>query len=67
MPRMPGAREHKGMFNAEWAPEELHLFKPDRWLVESGGQLKFDPRAGPQHNFGGGPKGCFGEFASTLR
>lgn len=39
-----------------WDPEDMTLFKPERWIV--GGE--FDATAGPQLAFGLGTRGCYG-------
>ena len=39
-----------------WDPEDMTLFKPERWIV--GGE--FDATAGPQLTSGLGTRGCFG-------
>lgn len=44
-----------------WNPEDLHLFKPERWLTEDKNHnVVFDPNAGPVLAFSLGPRGCFG-------
>jgi len=40
-----------------WDPANVADFVPERWLRPDGA---FDPLAGPQMAFGGGPRGCFG-------
>ena len=40
-----------------WDPQDMTLFKPERWIV--GGE--FDPAAGPQLAFGLGARGCYGK------
>lgn len=40
-----------------WDPEDMTLFKPERWIV--GGE--FDATAGPQLAFGLGTRGCYGK------
>lgn len=46
-----------------WEPHSLSEFMPERWLRKSeDGTSEFDPQAGPNHSFGVGPRGCFGEW-----
>lgn len=44
-----------------WDESTLAHFEPDRWLMPNDkGELEFEPKAGPQQNFGAGLRGCFG-------
>ncbi|KAI1486283.1 cytochrome P450 [Biscogniauxia mediterranea] len=47
----------------DWAPEDIHLFKPERWLKvdEEKAEVVHDPQAGPMQSFGLGPRQCFGK------
>lgn len=40
-----------------WDPEDMTLFKPERWIVNG----EFDAMAGPQLAFGLGTRGCYGK------
>jgi cytochrome P450 len=63
----------------EWDPEDMAVFKPERWLVPAsspgqekpqegqGEQFEFDSSAGPQLAFGLGPRGCFGKRLAYLQ
>lgn len=45
-----------------WDVADISLFKPERWLVRhDSGKLEFNSKAGPNLQFGLGPRGCFGE------
>lgn len=44
-----------------WDNDDIHLLKPERWLVEEDGKTRFDPHAGPFLSFSLGPRGCFGK------
>lgn len=46
--------------------DDLHEFKPERWLKEVDGEIKFDATAGAVDNFGAGPRGCFGRRLAYL-
>jgi cytochrome P450 len=51
----------------DWDPARLHIFDPDRWLVrDEQGETRFKGTAGPNHIFGGGPRGCFGTLLCCL-
>jgi cytochrome P450 len=53
---------HKSPWTNAWDPYSLAEFMPERWLRSSkDGTCVFDPQAGPNHTFGIGPRGCFGE------
>lgn len=47
------------------AGRDLHLFEPRRWIVrdEATGKETFNAYALPSLAFGGGFRGCFGEFS----
>ncbi|KAJ8128210.1 hypothetical protein O1611_g5425 [Lasiodiplodia mahajangana] len=47
---------------------DLHLFKPERWLVkdQKTGKEKFNAYALPQLAFGGGYRGCSGRKLATI-
>jgi hypothetical protein len=52
----------KSPWTGAWKPHSLAEFMPERWLRKSeNGTYQFDPQAGPNHSFGVGPRGCFGE------
>ncbi|KAK0622783.1 cytochrome P450 monooxygenase [Immersiella caudata] len=57
--RTPGAHAAKDHYGT-WDETNVGDFVPDRWLRKRGGQEVYDPLAGPQMAFGGGPRGCFG-------
>lgn len=64
--RTPGARAAKREFGA-WDAGDVAEFKPERWLKRGeDGDDVFDPMAGPQMAFGGGPRGCFGKRLAIL-
>ncbi|KAK4096396.1 cytochrome P450 monooxygenase [Parathielavia hyrcaniae] len=71
--RTRGAREAKRKVGV-WEAEGIGEFTPERWLKnmeggavdESEGGVVFDPLAGPQLAFGGGPRGCFGRRLAEL-
>lgn len=47
--------------------QDLTIFQPDRWLVDSGdGNVDFDGAAGPQLVFGLGPRACWGRRLAHL-
>jgi len=49
---------------ADWDPEDMHVFKPERWLVPSStapGGLEFSVNAGPSMPFSLGLRSCFGK------
>ncbi|RYO83345.1 hypothetical protein DL766_008466 [Monosporascus sp. MC13-8B] len=53
--------------HGHWSPEDIHLFKPERWLrIDEDGREVFDPQAGPAMPFGLGPRGCFGRRLAYL-
>lgn len=48
----------------EWDSSDVSEFKPERWLKTSAdGQMRMDFQAGPNTQFGGGARGCFGMFS----
>ena len=54
-------------WNGNWDDSTLGEFRPERWLVPNEkGELEFEPRAGPQQNFGAGLRGCFGRRLAML-
>lgn len=56
--------KHRG---GQWNPDDMHLFRPERWLVHTGeGKVEFDGHAGPILAFGLGPRGCFGRRLAYL-
>jgi len=57
--RTPGARAAKDHYGA-WDASDITEFVPERWLRVRDGREVYDPLAGPQMAFGGGPRGCFG-------
>ncbi|KAH8652127.1 cytochrome P450 [Xylariales sp. PMI_506] len=73
--RTESSRE-KG-WGGRWDPEDMHLYKPERWLKEKnngdgasgggGGGLEFDPQAGPFISFSLGKRGCFGRRLALLQ
>lgn len=61
--------------HGEWDPEDVGVFKPERWLATKTAEkgdgateegLSFNPMAGPNLAFSGGPRGCFGRRLATL-
>lgn len=50
-----------------WDPNDMHLFRPERWLVEEDGKTVFSSTAGPHLAFGLGPRGCFGKRLAYLQ
>lgn len=46
----------------EWEGDDIGVFKPERWLVNS----EFDPMAGPHLAFGLGLRGCYGRKLAYL-
>ncbi|KAL6408586.1 cytochrome P450 [Ilyonectria robusta] len=64
--RSQTCQEAKGK-TPEWDPEHLSEFKPERWLsTNSEGVVNFNRQAGPNTQFGGGARGCFGTW-NTLK
>ena len=52
----------------EWDPSDISEFKPERWLkVGERGGIEFDLQAGPNTQFGGGARGCFGMFPRPFK
>ncbi|KAK5135427.1 hypothetical protein LTR08_005215 [Meristemomyces frigidus] len=50
-----------------WEVFDISVFAPGRWLVKGeSGKVEFNPRAGPAHQFGAGPRGCFGRRLASL-
>lgn len=51
-----------------WNPENIAEFRPQRWLRRDAGtgEEVFDAAAGPQMQFGAGPRGCFGRKLAYL-
>lgn len=65
--RSPSYHAAGGGKTGEWAPETIHLFDPERWLVPGhDGEKVFDASAGPVLQFGAGPRGCFGRRLAYL-
>ncbi|KAI1810386.1 cytochrome P450 [Poronia punctata] len=58
--------------HGEWDPQDMHLFKPERWLKTpppsnpEGKEETFDPKAGPLLAFSLGPRMCFGKRLAYL-
>lgn len=47
----------------EWDPLDVSEFRPERWLKsDTDGRVVADLQAGPNTQFGGGPRGCFGNL-----
>jgi cytochrome P450 len=44
----------------EWNDDDVHQFRPERWLVDEGNAEVFNPTAGAQMLFGAGPRSCYG-------
>ncbi|CZR65123.1 related to TRI13-cytochrome P450 [Phialocephala subalpina] len=64
--RSQTSREARGKIG-EWDPEDLAQFKPERWLTtDSEGRVGIDVQAGPNTQFGGGARGCFGKKFAYL-
>lgn len=60
--RSQSSREAKDKIG-EWDPQGCSEFRPERWLkVDEEGTVYFDALAGPNTQFGGGSRGCFGMF-----
>ena len=53
--------------NGVWDDSDIAVFKPERWLVEDKGNVKFNPRAGPVLPYGFGLRGCFGKRRHSNR
>jgi cytochrome P450 len=49
-----------------WNPDDMGIFKPERWLREEKGQVVFDAASGPLLTFGLGPRGCYGRRLAYL-
>jgi cytochrome P450 len=51
-----------------WDVSDIGVFRPERWLSPNGdkGEVVFDGRAGPNAQFGFGPRGCFGKRLAYL-
>lgn len=48
--------------------KDLDAFDPERWLFKNEkDQIVFDPNAGPQLNFGMGPRGCWGRKIAWIQ
>ncbi|KAL1869594.1 hypothetical protein Daus18300_005448 [Diaporthe australafricana] len=56
-------------WDRNWAPDDIHLFKPERWLKkdEEKGEVTYDSQAGPLLSFGLGPRQCFGKRLAYLQ
>jgi cytochrome P450 len=64
--RTESALEAKNQ-TGSWDPEDMALFKPERWLVTTKeGNVAFNSMAGPHLAFGLGPRGCFGRRMAYL-
>jgi cytochrome P450 len=58
--RSPSSREAKDKVG-EWDPLDISKFNPDRWLkTDNDGRMEIDMQSGPNTQFGGGARGCFG-------
>jgi cytochrome P450 len=64
--RSPTSRTANNRIGA-WDPKDIHLFKPERWLIEEDDKIVFNPSAGPHLTFGLGVRGCFGRKLATLQ
>lgn len=51
------------MASERWDADDLHIFKPERYLTKdpNTGVEEFDPMAAPMLTFGGGLRACFGK------
>ena len=50
-----------------WETADIGAFQPERWLEKNEkGEMEFNPRAGPTHPFGAGPRGCFGRKLAQM-
>jgi cytochrome P450 len=64
--RSDGSQAKK--WDRDWAPDDIHLFKPERWLtVDEEEEVTHDPQAGPLLSFGLGPRQCFGKRLGYLQ
>lgn len=64
--RSESSRSPKGGKLSEWDPEKISQFDPERWLkTNESGEIICDLNAGPNIQFGGGPRACFGKFVSS--
>lgn len=64
--RSASSREHKGRIGV-WDDADIGAFKPERWLKRTDeGHDVFDMNAGPNLQFGGGLRGCFGKRLAYL-
>lgn len=64
--RSCSSQEWKGKVG-EWNPSDISEFKPERWLkFDDGGRPDLDLQAGPNTQFGGGARGCFGTFEPEI-
>ncbi|KAL3426498.1 cytochrome P450 [Phlyctema vagabunda] len=66
--RSATSREYKGD-TARWnTHDDLHLFRPERWLTqtEQSSDPVFDARAAPFQTFGAGIRGCYGKRLAYL-
>jgi cytochrome P450 len=62
--RSPGARQAgKAALTGAWSDDDLHLFRPERWLQTDPAteKVSFNSMAGPSLAFGMGLRGCFGK------
>ena len=51
----------------EWDHLGISEFNPERWLKRTdNGSIEFDMQAGPNTQFGGGARGCFGTLSLLL-
>ncbi|KAI5918385.1 cytochrome P450 [Camillea tinctor] len=74
-PAMPISEERrsessrKKQWDQDWTPEDIHLFKPERWLKvdEEKGMVMHDGQAGPMQSFGLGPRQCFGKRLAYIQ
>lgn len=50
-----------------WDESTLDHFEPERWLMPNEkGELEFEPKAGPNQNFGAGLRACFGKSTEKI-
>lgn len=49
-----------------WNPEDISLFKPERWLSIREEWTEYDAASGPQLAFGMGIRGCYGKRLAYL-
>lgn len=63
--RTKACQDAKDRF-VEWDPTDVSKFKPERWLkINDEGVEEVDLQSGPNTQFGGGARGCFGKSISA--